>query len=150
MKGDMPLTAIVVDQHDEVCDRLGRALDGLPGIRVLAHTTNLMLAAELVHQHKPDVILADFKWGQAARPDVAGWIGRMSPDSALIVYSSYYINGERQEFEAAGAARCLLKGLTLRELETEISETVAARRTDRTRKSAEDPEESVLPISPKV
>jgi DNA-binding NarL/FixJ family response regulator len=99
-------------------------LDALPGIHVLAHTTNLMVAAELAHQYQPDVILADFSWGQSDRPVRLGWLGRMSPGSVLIVYSSYYVDGERERFQVAGAHRCLLKGLTIKELGDEIQRTV--------------------------
>lgn len=118
------LKVIVVDQHEDVCHRLGRGLETLTGVHVLLHTTDLTVAAELIHECKPDVILADFNFGPTDRPEVARWLNSLSPDSALIVYSSYYLDDERQGFEDAGAARCLLKGLTLRELEAEMRETV--------------------------
>ena len=114
------ITVMVVDQHEEVCDRLAHALEGLPGIRVLAHTTNLMLGAELAHQFAPDVIIADFRWGEATRADVLEWLGRMSPNSHLVVYSSYFTDGEREAFHAAGAERCLLKGMSVKELADDL------------------------------
>jgi DNA-binding NarL/FixJ family response regulator len=140
MKADKPLTMMVADQHEEVCDPLARALGALPGIDVLAHTTNLMLAAELAHQEKPDVILADFKWGQADRAEILRWLGRMSPESVLIVYSSYFVNGERESFEEAGAARCLLKGLPVKELQAEIRRTLATVRGERPRQGIDGAE----------
>lgn len=117
---DSELTLIVVDQNEEVCHRLANSLERLPGIQVLAHTTNVMLAAQLAHQLSPDVIVADFKWGEAKRVDMLRWLVRMCPESSVIVYSSYYRDGEREAFAAAGACLCLLKGLTVEELGSQI------------------------------
>lgn len=117
---DSELTLIVVDQNEEVCHRLASGLERLPGIRVLAHTTNVMLAGELAHQFSPDVIIADFKWGEAERADILRWLVGMCPRSSVIVYSSYYRDGEREALEAAGAVLCLLKGLNVDELGGQI------------------------------
>lgn len=122
---------MIVDQHEEVCHRLGRALDASPGMDVVLHTPNIMQAAELAHHDQPDVILADFKWGPADRPDTLRWLAQISPSSVIIVYSSYYLADERERFEEAGAARCLLKGLTLKELEVEVHQTLDAVRAAR-------------------
>lgn len=125
---DPPITLIVVDQHEDVCHRLARSLEALPGVRVLAHTTNVMLAAELAHQYSPDVIVADFNWGAATRPDALRLIGEMSPDSRLVMYSSYYTDGEREAFAEAGADICLLKGMSVKELGAQLRKAAAARR----------------------
>lgn len=117
---DSELTLIVVDQNEEVCRPLAISLERLSGIRVLAHTTNVMLAAELAHQYSPDVIVADFKWGEAKREDMLRWLVDMCPESSVIVYSSYFRDGERKAFEAAGAVLCLLKGLNVEELGSQI------------------------------
>jgi DNA-binding NarL/FixJ family response regulator len=121
MEEQRRLTVLVVDQHEEVCHLLGRALEALPEVEVLAHTTNLMLAAELAQQFSPDAIVVDLHWGQVARPEILRWLSRASPESALIVYSSYYLNGEREEFAKAGARCCLLKGMSARDLYGELS-----------------------------
>jgi DNA-binding NarL/FixJ family response regulator len=130
MDKERPITVMVVDQHEEICASLAHSLDRLPAVEVLAHTTNLILAAELAHEFSPDVILVDFTWGQAARPDMLRWFGRMCPQSPLVVYSSYYTDGEREAFQAAGASRCLLKGLGIRELGIELRKVLHSTREE--------------------
>lgn len=127
MEKDRPFTVIVVDQHEEVCESLAYSLERLSGVKVLAHTTNPVGAAKLAHESSPDVIIADFTWGGAARPDILRWFSRMSPRSHLVVYSSYYTDGEREAFESAGAALCLLKGLSIRELAAEARKLLPAK-----------------------
>jgi DNA-binding NarL/FixJ family response regulator len=79
-----------------------------------------MLGAELAHQYEPDVIIADFRWGEGARFDMLRWLKRMSPYSKLVVNTSYYTDGEREAFTEAGAALCLLKGMSTRELAAQV------------------------------
>jgi DNA-binding NarL/FixJ family response regulator len=114
------LSVMVVDQHEDVCRPLARSLGRLAGLKVVGHTSNLMLGAELAHQLEPDVIVADFTWGEGTRPEALAWLRRMSPASTIIVYSSYYINGEREAFTAAGADLCMLKGMSASEFGDQI------------------------------
>jgi DNA-binding NarL/FixJ family response regulator len=130
----MEVTVLVVDQNEEVCELLARRLDRVSGVRVIAHTTNVMLAAELVHQLDPDAIVADFTRDRAERTTKLGWLRRTSPTSALIVHSAYYSDGEREAFEAAGADLCLLKGIPVVELAAQIGHAVHARRHTRVRR----------------
>jgi DNA-binding NarL/FixJ family response regulator len=121
-----PVTFMVVDQNEDVCDRLGRSLDRLPDVRLVACTTNVMAAAEIAADLTPEVIIADFKWGQAKRSDILRWLARMSPRSAIVVYSSYYTDGEREAFLEAGAGRCLLKGMSVKQLAAEALKLLPA------------------------
>jgi DNA-binding NarL/FixJ family response regulator len=114
------ITVLVIDEHAEVSARLGRALAGMAGFRVLAHTTNPIWAAELAKHWKPQVIIADFQRGAARRAEMVRWLKEMSPESRVVVYSTYFVEGERAEFLEAGASRCLLKGLALDELAGEL------------------------------
>ena len=120
MDRQRPFSVLVVDQHEEVCESLARGLARLPGVRVLAHTPNLIRAAELALESSPDVIVADFAWGASSRPDILRWFTRLSPDTRFVVYSSYYTNDEREAFQSAGASRCLLKGMSIRALAEEL------------------------------
>lgn len=120
MDKGQPFTIMVVDQHAQVCASLARSLKRLPGVTVQSHTTNLALAAELAHMSSPDVIIMDLTWGQVARPEMLRWFGRVSPRSRLVVYSSYYKDGERDAFQEAGASRCLLKGMSIKDLVVEL------------------------------
>ena len=124
------ISVMVVDQHQEVCEALARGLKGLPGFHVLSHTGNLVLAAELAHQFRPDVIIADFKWSETPRPDALRWLARVSPGTRMVVYTSYFTDGEREAFESAGAEHCLLKGLSLKELADQLRKVASRKAVD--------------------
>jgi DNA-binding NarL/FixJ family response regulator len=116
MNTDHLSTVLIVDEHEAVCDVLARRIEGLGGFRVIEATTNPVLAAEIAHEFAPDVIIADFKRGPKPRADMVRWMGEASPQSQLVIYASYYTDGEREAFADAGAARCLLKGMSASEL----------------------------------
>jgi DNA-binding NarL/FixJ family response regulator len=118
-------SVMVVDQHEEVCESLARRLERLPGLKVVAHTDNLIRAAELAHESSPDVIVVDFAWGAASRPDILRWFTHLSPHSRFVVYSSYYTDDEREAFQSAGASRCLLKGMSIRAFGEELRKVLA-------------------------
>lgn len=114
------ITVLIIDEHPEVSARLAHGLSSMAGFRVVAHTTNPVWAGEFTHHWKPQIIIADFKRGPRPRHEIVRWMKENSPESQIIVYSSYYLDAERNEFLRAGAALCLLKGLTLNELAAEL------------------------------
>lgn len=116
-----PITVLVIDEHPEVSAGLGKGLGRLAGFRVIAHTTNVLWAAELARYWKPEIIIVDLKRGPRSRPDIVRWLKEMSPRSRIVVFSPYFADNERHEFLEAGASLCLLKGLTLNELGFELS-----------------------------
>lgn len=128
MDGDNEITVLIIDEHPEVCRLLARGLKALPGFRVLDHTTNPMLAAELAHQYSPGIIVADFKRSGGSRSSALRWLRQVSPDSSLVVHTSYYVKGEQEALQSAGVARCLLKGMSVKELGAELRKIVQARR----------------------
>jgi two-component system nitrate/nitrite response regulator NarL len=114
------ITVLIIDEHPEVNARLAHGLSAMAGFRVVAHTTNPVWAAEFAHHWNPQIIIADFKRGHRPRSEMVRWMKENSPDSQIVVFSAYYLEDERNEFLQAGAARCLLKGLTLNELAAEL------------------------------
>lgn len=114
------ITVLIIDEHPEVNARLAHGLSSMAGFRVVAHTTNPVWAAEFAHHWTPQIIIADFKRGPRPRPEMVRWIKENSPESQIVVFSAYYPDDERNAFLEAGATCCLLKGLTLNELATEL------------------------------
>lgn len=106
------ITVLVIDEHEAVCAALARRIEEFGGFQVIQATSNPVLAAELAHEMDPDLIIADFKRGPRPRPEMARWLLNASPRSKLVIYGSYYTEGEREEFAGAGASSCLLKGLS--------------------------------------
>ena len=114
------VTVLIVDEYDDVREALAEQLDAAPGIRVLAHTSNPFLGAELAHELEPRVILADFKRRAAPRADLYQWILQASPKSKLLVLTSYMGIEEEARCMQAGASRILLKGISAKRLAAEI------------------------------
>ena len=114
------IAVLIIDEHPEVCARLARALSAIHGLRVVAHTSNPMWGAEFARHWAPQIILVDFKWGPRSRPEAVAWIKKISPSSQIVVHASYYVNGERNAFQLAGATECLLKGLSSLDLGREL------------------------------
>jgi DNA-binding NarL/FixJ family response regulator len=130
MDSDSEITVLIIDEHPEVCRLLARGLEALPGFRVLDCTTNPLLAAELAHQYSPQIILTDFKRSGNSRGSALRWLRQVSPGSSLVVHTSYYVKGEREALQSAGVARCLLKGMSVKELGAELRKVLQARRGD--------------------
>jgi len=51
-------------------------------------------------------------------------IARASPASRLVVFTSYLLGAEERSFVQAGAAKCLLKGISLKALAEELRSVV--------------------------
>ncbi|MEO8457250.1 MAG: response regulator [Chloroflexota bacterium] len=114
------ITVLILDDHPEVSSRLAKGLSGIVGFHVVGHTTNPVMAAEFAHQWHPQVIIADFSRVKGERSAMARWLKDNSPESHLVIYSTLYLDDERNDFLRAGAASCLLKGMTLNELAAEL------------------------------
>ena len=114
------IAVLILDNHPSVGSSLARGLARIGGFRVVGHTTNPVTAAELAHQWHPQLIVADFSRVGGPRSATARWMKENSPESHLVIFSSYYVDDEYDEFLRAGAASCLLKGMTLDELAAEL------------------------------
>jgi DNA-binding NarL/FixJ family response regulator len=120
------ITVLIIDEDPDVSVRLAHGLAKAAGFRVVAHTANSAWATQFAHLWKPKIIIADFKRGTRPRRNMIRCMKDNSPESEIIVYSSYYLGDERNEFLAAGATRCLLKGLTFNELTGEVRSVALA------------------------
>jgi DNA-binding NarL/FixJ family response regulator len=113
-------TVLIIDENQEVGSLLADRLGGARGFKVVAQTANPLVAAELAHTWTPDIILADFKKRGRYGAEMYAWIKKSSPASSLVVLTSYMNEGDEQLYIAAGASRCLLKGLAVRDLVREL------------------------------
>jgi DNA-binding NarL/FixJ family response regulator len=118
--GTKATSILIIDEHEEVCAALARRIEGFGGFDVIEATSNPVLAAEIAHEYSPQIIIADFKFGPRPRDEMARWMLSASPQSRLVIYGSYFTNGEREAFAKAGAVRCLLKGMSAQELAAEL------------------------------
>jgi two-component system, NarL family, response regulator LiaR len=116
------ISLLIIDEYPGARDVLARRLASLPSFIVHEVTGNPLLAGELARERKPDVIIADFKRGGLPRAEIYRWIRSMSPSSHLVVLTSFLDEDEREACRITGVSRCLLKGITVRELAAELRE----------------------------
>ena len=118
------ITVLIIDEHAGVRGMLARRLNAYPPFRVVAHTGNPLLGTELVWFWEPEIVLVDPKATGRCATELFRRITRASPNSRLVVFSSYLLEGEEQSYLEAGAAKCLLKGISLRALAGELRSLV--------------------------
>jgi len=116
------ITVLIADEHTRVAALLAQGLGRAPGFRVLAHTSNPLVAAELAHLMEPDIILADFERRGDFEVEMYRWLSRAAARSRLVVLTSSLRNGDEQSYRDAGAVLCLLKGLPRKELAQRLRE----------------------------
>ncbi len=114
------VNVLVIDEHSDVCASLARGLAAQPGLNVVGATSNLVFGAELAHLSEPDIIVAGFKRVNGDSVVTCRWLKRMSPRSRLVMLASYLEDGEEKRFQAAGASRCLLSGISAKDLAGEV------------------------------
>ena len=120
-RGGMPeISVLIIDEHSGVRSLLARRLNSYPPFRVVAQTGNALLGTELAWFWEPDIILVDLKGMGAHSAPMYRRIARASPGSRLVVFTSYLLAGEEGDYLHAGAARCLLKGISLKALAEEL------------------------------
>jgi DNA-binding NarL/FixJ family response regulator len=122
MKNDPSLTVLIIDEHATISPLLAERLSLIPGIRIIGETANAMLGAELAHQLRPDVILADFRRTGPPRAETYRWLCRISPSSQLIAHTSYLPDGDERALREAGVTCCILKGGSVKELAEQMIE----------------------------
>ena len=116
----MDVTILIIDGHPDVRDLLARRLDGQPGLRVVAKTSDPIVGAERAHDWQPHVILADFRLAGKDRAETCRWLGQVHPGSKLVLLASYFRVGEELKCLQAGASKCLLKGISISQLADEL------------------------------
>ncbi|MDO8616849.1 MAG: response regulator [Dehalococcoidia bacterium] len=118
------ISVLILDDHAEVRALLARRLGSLPGFKAVAHSANPLLGAELARVLQPDIILADFQ-GRHFQRELYRWLARSAPQSQMVILTSYMEECEQGECLDAGAALCLLKGISLKELAEKLRGVVA-------------------------
>ncbi len=121
------ITVLIIDEHTALRELLARRLNVHPSFRVVAHTGNTLFGTELAWFWEPDVILVDLKAGGYRAADTCRRISRASPGSRLVVFTSYLLDTEERGFLEAGAAKCLLKGISFKALAQELRALVGAK-----------------------
>ena len=109
------ITCVIADDHPAILDALRRAL-GRAGVEVVGEALDGDEAIQLVEELHPTVALVDVRLGRVSGIDVIRHIGRSSPDTASMLYTSYSDRALVVEGLDAGARGYVLKRVPLAEL----------------------------------
>ncbi|ASU82709.1 DNA-binding response regulator [Nocardiopsis gilva YIM 90087] len=118
----MPITVIVADDQAMVCDGIATLLDAAPDIRVVAQASNGREAADLAHEHRPDVVVMDVRMpvmdGLAATREITGPDGQGGPQ--VLVLTTFDLDEYVYEALGAGASGFLLKDAPVDDLRSAV------------------------------
>jgi DNA-binding NarL/FixJ family response regulator len=120
VKANHEISVLIIDEHPGISPLLAERLNKLPGIQVIGETANVLLGAELAHQFRPDVILADFRRTGPPPAETYRWLGRISPRSKLAAHVSYLADGESRTLSEAGVDLCIVKGTSVTSLSEQL------------------------------
>jgi two-component system NarL family response regulator len=145
------IRVLIADDHFVVRAGLSTVINSEPDMTVVAEAMNGKQAVDLHRQHRPDVVLMDLRMPEMNGVDAISAIQRESPDSRIIVLTTY--DGDEDIYRAlqAGARGYILKDMVGDELldairavhagQRRIPASVAARLAERMPRSELTPRE---------
>jgi DNA-binding NarL/FixJ family response regulator len=103
-------TIVLADDHPLVRQGLRAVLDATDDIVVVAEAEDGKAAVRLCVEHRPDVVLMDLQMPGLHGLDATREVGRVAPDTAVLVLTMYDDDDTVFAAVAAGAVGYLLKG----------------------------------------
>jgi len=111
----MSVKVLVVDDHEVVRTGLASLFSG-SNVKIVAEAGSGAEGAKMAAKHKPDVILLDIRMPDADGLDAMAKIRKSSPNSSVVVLSTYDNPTYVARAVAAGASDYVLKGSSRNEL----------------------------------
>jgi DNA-binding NarL/FixJ family response regulator len=99
----MTYTLVVADDAPEIRMLLRFRLGSQEDMEILAEAEDGLMAALLAAQHRPDVVILDWRMPGVDGVQAIGLVRRASPDSRILMYSSGPCLQAEREALAAGA-----------------------------------------------
>jgi DNA-binding NarL/FixJ family response regulator len=121
-----PVRCVVVDDHPALLHVLSSAL-GEGDLDVCATANDGRRAVEAVHEHAPDVVVADYRLPSLAGAELVAAIREAAPEAQVVVYTGDADQKVWAEALAAGARGLVLKDAPLADLRRAIDTVLAGR-----------------------
>lgn len=118
---------LIVDDHTVIREGLTLLLSPIPDLEVIGTASNGRDAVELVKSRQPDVVIMDLHMPILDGADAMKVVREVSPDTKLIVLSSYKERDEVLRAIDSGAHAYLLKDGPIEELAQAIRNAHAGR-----------------------
>ncbi|WP_019547819.1 response regulator [Streptomyces sulphureus] len=112
----MTVTVVLLDDEELVRRGLRLILHAEPDIQVVAEGEDGSVAAELVREHRPDVVLTDIQMPRVGGLEVARQLAALPDPPAVAVLTSFDVDEYVHAALRHGAAGFLLKDASPREL----------------------------------
>lgn len=134
--GTDPVTVVVVDDSPGIRRALRLAIDGHADLQVVAVGADGIEGIEVSREHRPDVVLIDFKMPRMDGIHAARQIIAELPDTRIVMLSAYDDMSIIDDATAAGVDDFLCKGVPARVIHASLlragrmesrSEALAAR-----------------------
>jgi DNA-binding NarL/FixJ family response regulator len=103
---------LIVQDHPLLASAIARVLEGQPDLAVSGVSSSGADALEAVAQHRPDVVLMDFRLPDVTGPAAARTIKHAHPDAAIVFHSADESEASLLDAIDAGAIAYLTKDAT--------------------------------------
>ena len=120
MKPEPKIRLLIVDDHTVIREGLRLLLSPIPDLEVIGTASNGRDAVNIVTSHAPDVVVMDLHMPIMDGADAMTLIRELSPDTKLIVLSSFKERDEVLRAIDSGANAYLLKDGPIEELAVAI------------------------------
>jgi DNA-binding NarL/FixJ family response regulator len=111
---------LIVDDTDHVRDMLVNILE-IQGFEVVGQASSAEEALEEADEHRPDVVVMDYKMPGTDGLEATRGLRERHPDLSVILYSAYLTEELRKAAEEAGVLVCVPKTSGVEALGREIA-----------------------------
>ncbi|MFV1949246.1 MAG: response regulator [Anaerolineales bacterium] len=112
----IPITVLLVDDHEVVRSGVSAFLDSQPDFEVVGEAKSGVEAVELALKHVPDVVLMDLVMAKMDGVEATREVKNVSPRTKIVVLTSYHQDEYIFPALQAGAISYILKDVKMNEL----------------------------------
>lgn len=111
---DQPVRFVIIDDEPTLRRLVAAVADTEPGIELVGEAGDGEVAADLVGETRPDVVVLDVSMPRVGGIEAIGLVREVDPEVRIVMWSA--LADRRDEALAAGADAWVTKGAPLREL----------------------------------